>query len=53
LLSRRERLNPAPTTGTDKRLSLFLRDQDEGLRSLRFLFGAYQPSVFFMEVVEM
>ena len=53
MVARRERLNPAPTTGSDKRLSLYLRDQDEGLRPLRFLFSAYQPSMFFMEVVEM
>jgi hypothetical protein len=53
LVARRHRLNPAPTTGSDKRLALFVRAQDEGLRPLRFLFGAYEPSMFYMEIIEM
>jgi hypothetical protein len=53
LVFKRESLNPAPTTGSDKNLALFLRDQDQQLRPLRFLFGAYRPFYFFLEVVEM
>jgi hypothetical protein len=53
LLSKRESLNPAPTTGSDKKLALFLRDQDHELRPLKFLFGSYAPFFFFLEVVEM
>ena len=53
LLSRRRSLDPARTTGSDKRLALFLRDQDQNLRPLYFLFCAYRPNPFFMEVVEM
>jgi hypothetical protein len=49
----RDSLNPAPATGTDKRLALFIRDQDKNLSPLRFLFGAYRPPFYFMEVVEM
>lgn len=54
LLSKyRERLNPAPVTGSDQRHALFLRDNDEELRHLRFLFASYKPSFFFAECIEM
>jgi hypothetical protein len=53
LLARRESLNPAPTTGSDKKLALFRRDQDRDLIPLKFLFAAYKPFFFFLEVVEM
>jgi hypothetical protein len=53
LLAKRKSLNPAPTTGADKKLALFLRDQNEMLKPLRFLFSSYTPFFFFVEVVEM
>jgi hypothetical protein len=53
LAALRDSLDPAPTSGSDKKLALFLRDQNPSLRPLRFLFGAYRPPMFFMEVVEM
>jgi hypothetical protein len=53
LLAQRRGLNPAPTTGSDKKLALFLRDHNPALAPLRFLFSAYRPQVYFMEVVEM
>jgi hypothetical protein len=53
LLSRRDSLNPAPTTGSDNKLALFLRDQDEKLLPLRFLFNSYFPACYFLEVLEM
>jgi hypothetical protein len=53
LVSHRRALNPAPTTGSDKSVTLFLREQDPRLRPIRFLFRSYQPSVYYMEVIEM
>jgi hypothetical protein len=53
LAAHRDSLDPAPSSGSDKTLALFVRDQDPTLRPLRFLFGAYRPSMFYMEVVEM
>jgi hypothetical protein len=49
----RDRLNPSSTAGSDKKHALFLRDNDEGLVPLRFLFAAYKPSFYFAETVEM
>jgi hypothetical protein len=53
LLAQRDILNPASTTGSDKKLVLFLRDQDQHLRPLRFLFNSYSPACFYLEVIEM
>ena len=53
LLTHRDSLNPPPSTGSDEKLALFLRDQDQSLGPLRFLFGSYRPCFFFMEVIEM
>jgi hypothetical protein len=49
----RKRLNPASATGRDKKHALFLRDSDEGLAPLRFLFASYRPSFYFAECFEM
>jgi hypothetical protein len=45
------RLNPG--SGTDKKHALFLRDSDQGLAHLRFLFAAYKPPFYFAECIEM
>jgi hypothetical protein len=49
----REQLNPLQSTRADRKLVIFLRDHNDALAPLRFLFGAYRPPVFFMEVAEM
>jgi hypothetical protein len=53
LFSHRESLNPPSTTGSDRRLAVFLRDQDHNVVLLRFLFDSYRTDYFFMEVIEM
>jgi hypothetical protein len=57
LLFKRESLNPSDQRtdggGSDKKLSLFLRDQDKGIRPLFFLVGPYRQIYFFFEVIEM
>jgi hypothetical protein len=50
LLRRKAELNPAPS---DLRFSLFLRDRDVSLNSLRFLFDCFRPEYYYFEVVEM
>lgn len=51
LLSRRRaELNPVPG---DLRFALFLRDRNDSLDSLRFLFDIYLPKYYYFEVVEM
>ena len=50
LCRRRAELNPAPN---DLRFALFLRDRNNSLKPLRFLFDAYLPEYFYFEVVEM
>jgi hypothetical protein len=53
LMGNRRILNPPEATGSDKHLALFLRDHDEDLNPLRFLFAIYKPSFYFAEVIEM
>lgn len=50
LWNQRRRLNP-PTT--DLRLAYHLRDMDEMLAHLRFLFDAYHPRFYYFEAIEM
>lgn len=53
LTMNRERLNPIPVTGSDKKHAMYLREADETLTSIRFLFSPYKPAYFFFEVIEM
>jgi hypothetical protein len=53
LYANRGRLNPSSVTGSDKKHALFLRDNDQGLFPLRFLFASYKPEFYFAEVIEM
>jgi len=50
LWKQRRRLNP-PTS--DLRLAYHLRDSDEQLAPLRFLFVPYQPHFYYFEAIEM
>jgi hypothetical protein len=52
LFAHRDRLNPAPVTGSDRKHSLFIRDNDVELLPLRFLFASYTPPFYFVEVFE-
>jgi len=49
LYSVRHRLNPKTK---DRRLARFLRSEDSGLVSIKFLFEPYRPQYYFFEVVE-
>lgn len=50
LCRRRSDLNPCPR---DLRFALFLRDRDDSLEPIRFLFDIYLPQYYYFEVVEM
>ena len=50
LCRRRTDLNPGVN---DLRLKDFIRDRNETLGPMRFLFDVYKPQYFFWEVVEM
>jgi hypothetical protein len=52
LYKRRHSLNP-PTSSDDKQLSLFIRDNDPSLASLKFLFKDYNCSKWWFEVADM
>lgn len=50
LCRRRAELNPA---SNDLRFALFLRDRNDSLNSLRFLFDSFLPKFYYFEAVEM
>jgi hypothetical protein len=53
LSTNRHRLNPKHSSNKDVKHALFVRDNDQGLSALRFLFAAYKPQYFYAECVEM
>lgn len=52
LYRRRFGLKPVQTATKDPGYFLWLRNKNEELKSLRFLYETYQPQVYYWEVVE-